>query len=138
MDREDFDNEFLEEDAVAEVFDEQPSGEPLENVSAAAGSAIDMPIEEQRKRAIALAGIAIALFFVGFLIGDSNGSDLEAAAAAGAKAGETAGAKVGKKAGYEDGFAKGEETAFKAAYSKAYRAANPDGSPNAAKAYEER
>lgn len=88
---------------------------------------MDLSIEEQKKRALAIAGISVALFFIGFLISSEGGADVEAARNAGAKAGQAAGAKKGKQAGYVEGFEKGEETAYKAAYSKAYRQANPGG-----------
>lgn len=88
---------------------------------------MDLSIQEQKKRALAIAGIAVALFFVGYLITSEGGSDVDAARAAGTKAGQLAGAKHGKKVGYTEGFKKGEKTAYKAAYSKAYRQANPDG-----------
>lgn len=91
---------------------------------------MDLPIEEQKKRALAIAGISVALFFIGYLITSEGGADVDAARAAGTKAGQIDGAKKGKKAGYAEGFKKGEETAYKAAYAKAYRAANPDGDPD--------
>lgn len=88
---------------------------------------MELSSEDQQRRALAIAGIAIALFVVGWMIGREGGSDVDAARLAGAKAGEAAGRKAGKKAGYDAGFKKGETTSYKAAYSKAYNAANPDG-----------
>lgn len=139
------DDEWLEEDAgwsdpdaMTEVFEEQPVESVAPVVSEAPGPMIDMPIEEQRTRALALAGIAFVLFLTGYLIGNTNGSNVDAAKAEGKKAGTAAGIKAGKKTGYDNGFKKGEETAYKAAYSKAYRAANPNGVPDAAKAYKDR
>lgn len=88
---------------------------------------MELSVEEQRKRALAIAGISLALFLIGWLIGAEGGADLDAARAEGTKAGTAVGVKQGKKSGYAEGFKKGESTAYKAAYSKAYRAANPDG-----------
>lgn len=91
---------------------------------------MDLSIEEQKKRALAITGLAIALFLIGYLIGSEGGADIDAARAEGVKAGAIVGARQGKKTGYAAGFKKGEKTAYKAAYSKAYRNANPDGDPN--------
>lgn len=91
---------------------------------------MELSIEEQKKRALAITGIAVALFFVGYLITSEGGADVDAARAAGVKAGQAVGAKQGKRVGYAAGFKKGEKTAYKAAYSKAYRLANPDGDPD--------
>ncbi|MGB0872171.1 MAG: hypothetical protein ACPGWS_10255 [Solirubrobacterales bacterium] len=87
---------------------------------------MELSVKEQRKRALALTGISIAIFLIGWLMGMEGGADLDAARAEGTKAGTAVGLRQGKKSGYAAGFKKGESTAYKASYSKAYRTANPD------------
>ncbi len=80
---------------------------------------MDMPVEEQKKYALAVFAASAVLLLVGYFIGNSGGADVDAARAAGASAGAAAGKKQGEKLGYDSGYKKGYKTSYKAAYERA-------------------
>lgn len=80
-----------------------------------------MSAPEQRKYALATAGVALVLLVAGWLIGSAGGADIDAAKAAGAKAGTVVGKKEGTRQGFKSGYKKGYRTSYKAAYLKAKR-----------------
>lgn len=82
---------------------------------------VELSTALQKRYALILATACAALLFVGFLIGNAGGADLDAARAAGTKAGEVVGKKQGKEQGYDAGYKKGYRTSYKAAYERAKR-----------------
>lgn len=80
---------------------------------------MDMPVEEQKKYALAVFAASATLLLVGYFIGNPGGADVDAARAAGASAGAAVGKKQGTKQGYAAGYKKGYKTSYKAAFERA-------------------
>lgn len=78
-----------------------------------------LSVVEQRRYALAVAGISLILFVFGYFLGHVGGANVDAARAAGNSKGLAVGAKQGRAAGYAAGYKKGYRTSYRAAYSKA-------------------